>query len=87
MSPVRRLLAYALRYRRAFVLGLGCVFVTQAVTLAAPKVLQYAIDDLAGGVTRAKLVLYGGLLLATGLISGVSRFFMRRIIIVGLTAC
>src|SRR5437867_7573568 len=44
-------------------------------------VLRYAIDDLTRGVTRAKLVEYGGLLLALGLVGGVFRFLMRRILI------
>src|SRR5581483_10925207 len=44
VSPSRRLLAYALRYRRQFVLGLVCVAVSRAIALAAPAVLGYAID-------------------------------------------
>ncbi len=81
VSAARRLFGYVQRYRGAFVLGLVCTVVTQAVTLAAPKVLQYAIDDLTRGVTRAKLLEYGSLLLAIGLFGGVFRFLMRRILI------
>jgi ATP-binding cassette, subfamily B, multidrug efflux pump len=81
MGPFRRLFGYMRRYRQAFLLGLGCTVVTQAVTLASPKVLQYAVDDLTRGVTRAKLLQYGSLLLAIGLVGGVFRFLMRRIII------
>ena len=44
-------------------------------------VLRYAIDDLTRGVTRAKLAVYGGLLLAIGLVGGYFRFLMRRILI------
>src|SRR5262245_30932512 len=81
MSPLRRIFGYVRRYRRAFLLGLGCTVVTQAVTLASPKVLQYAVDDLTRGVTRIKLLQYGGLLLAVGLVAGVFRFLMRKILI------
>ncbi len=81
MSPFRRLLGYAFRYRRDFIIGLVCVVVTTAIALAAPLVLRDAIDDLASGVTRAKLVEYGALLLAIGVVGGVFRFFMRRVII------
>src|SRR5262249_57061987 len=81
MSPFRRLFGYVRRYRRAFLLGLGCTVVTQAVALASPKVLQYAIDDLTRGVTREKLLEYGALLLVIGLFGGVFRFLMRRILI------
>ena len=42
---VRRLIAYALRYRRDFLIGLVCV-VCQHITLVSPLVLRYAIDDL-----------------------------------------
>jgi ATP-binding cassette subfamily B multidrug efflux pump len=80
VSAFRRLLPYVVRYRRHFFLGLLCVVVTTGVALVAPKVLQYAIDDLTRGVTRAKLLEYGSLLLGIGLIGGVFRFFMRRIL-------
>jgi ATP-binding cassette, subfamily B, multidrug efflux pump len=80
VSPFRRLLGYARKHQRDFVLGLLCVVVTTSVSLAAPKVLQYAIDDLTRGVTRAKLVEYGSLLLLIGVFGGVFRFLMRRIL-------
>src|SRR5262245_11279187 len=81
MSPLRRIFGYVQRYRRAFLLGLACTVVTQAVTLASPKVLQYAVDDLTSGVTRIKLLQYGGLLLGIGLVAGLFRFLMRKILI------
>ena len=81
MSPLRRLIAYALRYRRDFLMGLICAVMANAITLASPLVLRYAIDDLTLGVTRAKLVGYGALLLAIGIVGGVFRFLMRRILI------
>jgi ATP-binding cassette, subfamily B, multidrug efflux pump len=79
--PFRRLLPFVLRYRRQFALGLGCVVVTTAIQLLSPWVLKYAIDDLNTGVTRAKLGLYAGLLLAIAIAGGVFRFLMRRILI------
>jgi len=75
------LLRYALRYRQAFLVGLVCVVVTQGVALAAPIVLRYAIDDLTRSVTRAKLFEYASLLLAIGIVGGVFRFLMRRVLI------
>jgi ATP-binding cassette, subfamily B, multidrug efflux pump len=81
VSPFRRLVSYGLRYRRAFLLGLLCVVITQGVALAAPIVLRYAIDDLTQSVTRAKLIQYASLLLAIGLVGGLFRFLMRRILI------
>jgi ATP-binding cassette subfamily B protein len=81
MSPWRRLVAYALRYRRDFLLGLTYVAITRAITLAAPTVLGHAVDDLQQGVTVLKLGGYGGLLLAIGIVGGVFLFLMRRVII------
>jgi ATP-binding cassette, subfamily B, multidrug efflux pump len=79
-SPFRRLLSYALRYRQEFLVGLVSVVITTGVALASPKILQHAIDDLTRGVTRAKLVEYGSLLLFIGMFGGVFRFLMRRIL-------
>ena len=81
MSPVRRLLSYLIPYRRQFLTGLACVVATTGVALAAPRVLQYAIDDLTAGVTGRKLAAYGGLLLAIGGVGGIFRFLMRQILI------
>ncbi len=81
MSPVRRLFAYVVRYRRKFVLGLLCAVATRSVALAGPGVLGRAIDDLTLGVTRGKLAGYGALLLAIGLVGGLFQFLSRRILI------
>jgi ATP-binding cassette subfamily B protein len=57
------------------------VVLTNGITVAGPWVLKLSVDDLTAGVTRGKLLFYGGLLLAIGLASGAARFAMRRIII------
>jgi ATP-binding cassette subfamily B protein len=82
MGPsLRRLLPYVHRYRRAFSLGLLCVFATSAIQLLPPWVLKFAIDDLTTGVTREKLIRYAGLIMVIALVGAVFRFFMRRIMI------
>jgi ATP-binding cassette subfamily B protein len=81
VSPFRRLLGYVRPYRRDFLLGLACVVGTTGIALTAPWVLKHAIDDLTAGVTRGKLALYGSALLAVGLVGGVFRFLMRRILV------
>jgi ATP-binding cassette subfamily B protein len=81
VSSFRRLLLYVRRYQFAFITGLICSFVTAGVTLVSPMVLQHAIDDLTVGVTPLKLMFYGGGLLAIGCVSGVFRFWTRRILI------
>jgi ATP-binding cassette subfamily B multidrug efflux pump len=81
MSPARRLVAYVLRYRGAFVAGGICVVLNTGLQLAAPWLLKLAIDDLSAEVTINKVRLYGAGLLALAAISGVFRFLMRRILI------
>ncbi len=81
MSPFRRLVGYVARYRRAFTLGLICSVTTTLITIASPLVLRVAIDDLTAGITRGKLLLHAGELLAIGLAGGVFRFWTRRILI------
>jgi ATP-binding cassette subfamily B protein len=70
-----------LRYRRGFALGLACTALSTVASLTTPWVLKHAVDDLAQGVTGAKLRTYAGLILALALIGGVFRFLMRRIIV------
>ena len=82
MGPsLRRLLPYVRRYRRAFTLGLLCVFATSAIQLLPPWVLKFAIDDLTAGVTREKLIRYAALIMVIALVGAVFRFLMRRIMI------
>ncbi len=82
MGPAfRRLLPFVLRYRRQFLLGLICVVITTAIQLLSPWILKYAIDDLSAGLTRGKLGLYAGLLVAVACVGAVFRFLMRQIII------
>jgi ATP-binding cassette, subfamily B, multidrug efflux pump len=76
-----QLLAFIVRYRGRFALGLSCVVLTNAITLAAPWVLKYAVDDLYAGVTRDKLALYGAAMLAIAVFGGVTRFTTRRVLI------
>jgi len=70
-----------LRYRRGFALGLACTTLATVASLATPWVLKHAIDDLAQGVTGAKLRTYASLILVLALVGGFFRFLMRRIIV------
>jgi ATP-binding cassette subfamily B protein len=81
LAAFRRLLPFVARYRRQFLLGLGCVVVTTAIQLLSPWILKYAVDDLTAGVTRRKLALYAGAMLGVACVGAVFRYFMRFIII------
>jgi ATP-binding cassette subfamily B multidrug efflux pump len=54
---------------------------TTAIQLLSPWILKYAIDDVTRGITRPKLAVYAGLLLAVACLGAVFRFLMRRILI------
>jgi ATP-binding cassette subfamily B protein len=81
LAAFRRLLPFVDRYRRQFLLGLGCVVVTTAIQLLSPWILKYAVDDLTTGVTRGKLAFYAGAMLGVACVGAVFRYFMRFIII------
>jgi ATP-binding cassette subfamily B protein len=81
MTPGRRLLAYMLRYRAKFAIGLLCGVVATAAALTAPWILKRAIDDLEGGVTADKIHYYAALMLLVAAGGGVFRFLVRRIIV------
>src|SRR6266699_4589786 len=81
VTPVRRLLPYITRHRRELVLGFVCLVIASSVFAVVPRVLQFAIDDLYRGVTRAKLGRYSLLLLLIAAVGGYFRYQMRRIII------
>jgi ATP-binding cassette subfamily B protein len=76
-----QLLGYVVRYRGRYAVGLSCVVLTTAVTLAAPWVLKHAVDDLSQGVTEAKLLQYGGLIFSIAVVGGLLRYATRLILI------
>ena len=79
--PLRRLVPYFLRHRRALLVGLGCILATTAIQLLSPWVLKYAVDDLTAGVTERKLMFYAVLLFGIAMAGGVFRFLMRKVVI------
>jgi ATP-binding cassette subfamily B protein len=62
-------------------LGLLCLLVTTALSVASPWVLRHAVDDLVREVTRSKLFLYATLVVALVCLEGVFRYHMRMILI------
>lgn len=57
-------------------LGLPALLLSDAVQLTVPRIIKWAVDDLAGG-SGARLPLFGGLLLVAAIGLGVFRFFWR----------
>src|ERR1700756_2070779 len=81
LATLRPLLPYLRRYRRDFVWGGLAVVISNAIWIFFPQVIRIAIDDLNQGVTRRKIFLYAGLLVAISAAKGVFLFLTRWIII------
>ena len=80
-KSLRPLLPYVKRYRWAYAFGTLCVFLHNGIWVLFPLVLGKASDDLNEGVTRHKLLVYAGLLLAIALTKGVFQFLTRWVVI------
>jgi ATP-binding cassette subfamily B protein len=80
-KSLRPLLPYLKRYRWGYVAGTLCVLLTNGIWILFPLVLGKAADDLHAGVTRPKLLLYAGLLLAIAVSKGIFQFLTRWIVI------
>src|SRR5215472_15618576 len=80
-KSLRPLIPYVKRYRWAYTLGTACVFLHNGIWVLFPLVLGKASDDLNQGVTRHKLLVYAGLLLAIAATKGIFQFLTRWVVI------
>ncbi|HXM22584.1 MAG TPA: ABC transporter ATP-binding protein [Terriglobales bacterium] len=80
-KSLRPLIPYFKRYRRSYVVGTLCVFLTNGIWILFPLVIRRAVDDLHLGITRHKLVTYALLLLAVAAAKGIFQFLTRWIVI------
>ena len=80
-KSLRPLLPYLKRYRWGFIIGALCVLLTNGIWILFPQVIGNAADDLNQGVTRHKLLIYSGLLLAVAVSKGIFQFLTRWIVI------
>jgi ATP-binding cassette subfamily B multidrug efflux pump len=81
LAILRPLFPYLHRYRRDFIWGGLAAVLSNVVWIFFPQVIRIAIDDLNQGVTRRKIFLYAGLLVAISATKGVFLFLTRWIII------
>jgi ATP-binding cassette, subfamily B, multidrug efflux pump len=80
-SKLRPLFPYMRRHWQRFVWGSIAAILSNAFWILFPQVIRRAIDDLNQGVTRQKIVLYAGLLIAVSIFKGIFLFLTRWIII------
>src|SRR2546423_11721692 len=78
---LRPLLPYLKRYRWGYIFGTVCVLLTNGIWILFPLVIGKAADDLHTGVTRHKLLIYAGLLLAIAATKGIFQFLTRWVVI------
>src|SRR5207302_4897181 len=80
-KSLRPLLPYVKRYRWAYIFGSICVLFTNGIWILFPLVIGKAADDLHTGVTKHKLLVYAGLLLAIAVTKGIFQFLTRWVVI------
>jgi len=80
MHELRSLLPYLKPYRRAFLVGLALVVISNFFATLGPRFLQQGIDALrnGGGFHEVKIAVV--LLLLVALVSGVARYGMRELL-------
>jgi len=75
------LFGYMRRYRWGYVWGTLSCIATNAIWVLFPQVIKKAIDEMQHGVTRQRILLYAGLLVAIALVKGVFLYSQRWILI------
>jgi len=80
-KSLRPLVSYFKKYRRSYVVGTLCVFLTNGIWILFPLVIRRAVDDLHLGVTEQKLGKYALALLAVAALKGIFQFLTRWIVI------
>ena len=80
-KSLRPLLPYVKRYQGAYLFGTVCVLLHNGIWVLFPLVIGKASDDLNQGVTRHKLLVYAGILLAIAVTKGIFQFLTRWVVI------
>src|SRR5215472_13698671 len=80
MSSLRRLLPYYRPYRRDVALGLLLVVASAAFSSVVPWFLRRALDGIRAGATMKSIWVLAAAMVATSLIGGVGRYWMRQLL-------
>lgn len=81
MNSLRQLIPYLRPYRSTLWIGVICAVLNNAIGALTPWVLKLAVDDFSNSISRSKLLLYAGGILAIALVAGVLRYYMRKLMI------
>jgi ATP-binding cassette subfamily B protein len=81
LRDLRPLFVYMRRYRWGYLWGTLSCIATNAVWVLFPLVIEKAVDGLEHGVSRGKILVFAGLLVAIALLKGVFLYAQRWILI------
>jgi len=81
LARLRPLLPYLKRYWRGLAIGAACVVLTQGIAVQAPRVTEFAIDDLTKTASTRHLAFYAFMFLAIYAVKGIFQFATRYILI------
>jgi ATP-binding cassette subfamily B protein len=75
---LQRLWPYVTSARHAMLAGVLWIVLATGLSLTAPLILKYVIDDLAAGATRGSLAIAAAALLGLAIADGLCRYLMRQ---------
>ena len=78
VRALQRLRPYLMSARRAVLTGLLWIVLATSLSLIAPLVLKFVIDDLTAGATRGELAGAAATLLGLAIADGACRYWMRQ---------
>jgi ATP-binding cassette subfamily B protein len=81
LRDLEPLFGYMRRYRWGYLWGTLSCIATNAVWVLFPLIIEKAIDGLEHGVTRRRVLVYAGLLVAIAIVKGVFLYAQRWILI------
>jgi ATP-binding cassette subfamily B protein len=78
VRALQRLWPYVMSARRAMLAGVLWVVLATGLSLIAPLILKFVIDDLTAGATRRELAIAAAALLGLAIADGACRYWMRQ---------
>jgi ATP-binding cassette subfamily B protein len=81
MERLRDFARYFRPYRRHIAAGILCILFSMSFSLAVPFLIGRAVDDLAAGITKQKIIFYPLIILAANFAGGIFLFLQRRLLI------
>jgi len=81
VEDLKKFALYFRKYKAQLIVGIACIFASQAVGLLIPLIVGRAVDENWSEVSWSKLTISAGKVLGASLISGLFLFLQRRILI------